>query len=206
MRRVRTGAGRPGLRERRKIATRQALSAAALRLALEHGLENVVIEDIADEAGVSLRTFRNYFSSKYEAICAPAADRAARIGDELRRQPPGDPLWKAITAAVLEHYEDRVTLDRESIAAFRLVTRAPAMRGEYLKVNSAMQRILAEAIAERLGLDADRDLLPAVVAGAVVAASQVAIQRWGDADPPVSLRPLVQEALRQLPAALAGES
>ena len=196
--------GRLGLRERHKIATRKALSAAALRLAVERGLENVVIEDIADEAGVSLRTFRNYFSNKYEAICAPAADRAARIGDALRRRPAAEPLWDAITAAVIEQYEDRaITRDRESVAAFRLVTRAPAMRGEYLKVNAAMQRILADAIAQRLGLDADQDLLPPVVAGAVVTATQVAIKRWGDADPPVALRPLVEKALRQLPAALA---
>jgi len=196
--------GRLGLRERHKIATRKALSAAALRLAVERGLENVVIEDIADEAGVSLRTFRNYFSNKYEAICAPAADRAARIGDALRRRPAAEPLWDAITAAVIEQYEDRaITRDRESVAAFRLVTRAPAMRGEYLKVNAAMQRILADAIAQRLGLDADQDLLPPVVAGAVVTATQVAIKQWGVADPPVALRPLVEKALRQLPAALA---
>jgi len=45
---------------------------AALRLAVERGLENVTVEDITAEAGVSLRTFGNYFSSKYEAICAPA--------------------------------------------------------------------------------------------------------------------------------------
>ena len=49
-----------------------AIPMAALRLAVERGLENVTVEDITAEAGVSLRTFGNYFSSKYEAICAPA--------------------------------------------------------------------------------------------------------------------------------------
>ncbi len=52
----------------------------ALRLAVERGLENVTVEDITAEAGVSLRTFGNYFSSKYEAICAIGTDRARRIG------------------------------------------------------------------------------------------------------------------------------
>src|SRR5260221_14493834 len=85
-----------GLRERKKRATRQALSLAAMRLAAQRGLENVLIDDIAAEVGVSPRTFNNYFSSKYEAICGLAVDRARRIGDELRQRPAGEPLWDAI--------------------------------------------------------------------------------------------------------------
>ena len=61
-----------GLRERKKLATRQALGTAAMQLAVERGLENVLVEDIAAAADVSPRTFNNYFASKYEAISALA--------------------------------------------------------------------------------------------------------------------------------------
>ena len=64
---------------------------AALRLAVERGLENVTVEDITAVAGVSLRTFGNYFSSKYEAICAIRTDRARRIGATLA----GASGWRA---------------------------------------------------------------------------------------------------------------
>ena len=74
---------------------------AALRLA-ERGLENVTVEDITAEAGVSLRTFGNYFSSKYEAICAIGTDRARRIGATLLARPAGERLWGAIAGALLE--------------------------------------------------------------------------------------------------------
>jgi AcrR family transcriptional regulator len=68
-----------GLRERKKAQTRAALSWAALRLTVEHGFNNVKVEDIAEAAGVSPRTFNNYFSSKGEAIVARHLDRCLRI-------------------------------------------------------------------------------------------------------------------------------
>src|SRR5713226_7002153 len=59
-----------GLRERKKSETRAALSWAAVRLIVERGGENVLVEDIAAAAGVSPRTFSNYFSGKGEAVAA----------------------------------------------------------------------------------------------------------------------------------------
>jgi AcrR family transcriptional regulator len=191
-----------GRRDRKKLATRHALSSAALALAIERGLENVTIEDITARADVAVRTFSNYFASKYEAICAIGADRARQIGMSLLERPAGEPLWEALTSAVLQHYEgtDQV-LDRESMAAVRLVVASAALRGEYLKVNFQMQDALATAIAKRTGVDPLTDMYPQILAGAVTAASQVAIRHWYAADPPVPLRPLIELALRQLAAA-----
>ena len=191
-----------GLRERKKLATRQALSSAALRLAIEQGLDNVTIEDITAEADVALRTFRNYFASKYEAVAAIGADRARRIGMSLLERPAAEPLWEALTHAVLEHYEGTEQApSRETMAALGRVLQTPAMRGEYLKVNFEMQNALAAAIAERMGTDLGADMFPQVLAGAVTAASQVAIRRWYAADPPEPLRPILERALRQLASA-----
>ena len=192
------------LRERKKLATRQALSSAALRLAVERGLDNVTIENITAEADVALRTFRNYFASKYEAVAAIGADRARRIGMSLLERPVTEPLWEALTHAVLEHYEGTdQAFGRERMAALGRVLQTPAMRGEYLKVNFEMQNALAAAIAERIGTGLEADMFPQVLAGAVTAASQVAIRRWYAADPPEPLRPILERALRQLASACA---
>ena len=189
---------RGGLRERKKLAVRRALGSAAVRLAVERGVENVTIEDIRAEAGVSLRTFGNYFSSKYEAICALGTDRARRIGAELLARPAGEPLWEALVNAALAHYEGA---DGEWLAGLKLVMTAPAIRGEYLKVSFEMQEALAEAIAARTGVDVEQDMYPQVLAGAVTAAAQVAVGRWAAADPPVPLGPLLRSALDQLATA-----
>ena len=191
-----------GLRERKKLATRRALSDSALRLAIERGLENVTIEDITAEANVALRTFRNYFASKYEAVATIGADRARRIGASLLQRPPGEPLWQALTRAVLEHYEGTdQAFSRETMTALGQVLQTPAMRAEYLKINFEMQNALAAAIAERTGTDLEADMYPQILAGAVTAATQVAIRRWYAADPPVALRPMLELALRQLASA-----
>ena len=85
---VTDGSPLPGRRERKKLATRHALSSAALQLAVERGLENVTIEDITDRADVSLRTFRNYFAASTRRF---ARSRRTGPGTSVRRCLSGRP-------------------------------------------------------------------------------------------------------------------
>jgi AcrR family transcriptional regulator len=195
------------LRQRKKWATRHAIGAAALRLALERGLDGLLVSDIAAEANVSPRTFNNYFSSKYEAICSTGLDRSRQVGDELRRRPLHEPLWEALVNALLSHYDvNDVAPTKGSVTALWLLMSSPAIQSEYLKVNATMQHILAEAIADRVGLNVERDMFPMILAGAVTATSQVALQRWFEADPPTRIRPLLRKALGQLATACSSQA
>lgn len=191
-----------GLRERKKQETRAAISDAALRLAVTRGFENVLIDDIAAEAGVSPRTVNNYFSSKQEAIVSRAVDRARRAADVLAERPPEEPLWEALTHAIVAQYENASMPGVERQAGIRLMLAAPAVRAEFLNVHFESQRALAAAIARRTGLDAERDLYPSLAAGAAAAAESAAMGLWVTADPPVDLEPLLRDALRQLAAGL----
>ncbi|WP_256862770.1 TetR family transcriptional regulator [Microbispora sp. GKU 823] len=198
---------RPGLRERKKQETRIALSWAAIRLAVERGLENVRVEDIAAEARVAPRTFNNYFSSKGEAIAARHLDRARLMAQELRRRPASEPLWEAIKIAVVtqlamgEEY-DAGQPDQQWQTGVRLMISEPSLQGEMLKANAIAEDELAAAIAERTGTDVARDLYPRLVAGAAGAAIRVAMDQWLRADPPVPVRPLIEDALDRLAAGL----
>jgi AcrR family transcriptional regulator len=193
----------PGLRERKKQQTREALSWAALRLAVERGLGNVLVEDIAAEAGVSPRTYNNYFSSKAEAITWRHLDRARRIADLLRARPPGEPLWESITcAAVAQAGGERASPEPEWIAGVRLMLSEPELQGEFLRAGAAAERECAVAIAERTGTDPDRDMYPRLVAAAIGVAILVANEQWVRAEPPVPLAPLLRDALTQIAAGL----
>lgn len=188
-----------GLRERKKIATRNALGVAAMQLVIERGVDNVLVEDIAEAAGVSARTFNNYFGSKYEAICALGFDRAMRIGAALREQPADEDLWTAITTAVMSEYgaADH-PLEPEWMAGIRVVTSTPALQGEYLKVQATIQYSLAEAIAIRVGSSAAGRMFPRILAAAVTGAVQTVMERWVHSEPPTALGPLMERGLREL--------
>jgi AcrR family transcriptional regulator len=187
-----------GMRERKKLATREALSAAALRLALEHGPQNVRVDDIAEAAGVSPRTYNNYFSSREQAIMVGlAAERGARVAAALRARPVDEPLEHAVVGALVEQYSDDGEPDPDALA---LITSAPALQAEFLDTIAAIERPLAEAIAARTG--ADGELGPEVRAAAVSAAARVAAQRWLQPEPDTKFSVMLRDALTWIAPAL----
>lgn len=179
-----------GLRERKKLQTREALGWAAMNLAATHGLENVRVEEIASAAGVSPRTFNNYFSSREEAIISVVSDRSRRIGLALLARPAGEPLDVALTEAVLEEHLHGREPDKKSALQTRMIMSHPALRGEFLKNMAAREGDIAHAIAVRGGYDQDNDLFPRILASAVIAASRVATEYW--------LRPTTDEPYSDL--------
>jgi AcrR family transcriptional regulator len=187
-----------GLRERKKLATKQALAFTAMRLAVERGLENVRVEDITDAVNVSRRTFTNYFSSKEEAIASLNADRAAQAAEDLRDRPAGEPLADSLAEVFAAQHRAATGIDRERAEAIRMVASSPALAGEYLKTLADAEGPLAKAIAERTGADPRADLYPHVLAAAVTAAVRAATGHWMTNGCAGSLPDLIRQAVRQV--------
>src|SRR3984885_7672713 len=80
------------LRERKKLATRHELRRVTLRLVAERGFSNVTVEEIAEAANVSPRTFFNYFPSKEAALFGADPELAAATRDAIVGQTPGAPV------------------------------------------------------------------------------------------------------------------
>lgn len=201
--------GQPlGLRERKKLDTRRALSDSALELMFERGLENVVREDIAARAGVSVRTFNNYFSGKFDALAFRQLDRVRRTIEILGSRPAEEPLWEAITAAVIGPMEADALADGsaelriptpEQLVETRKLIAAPEMRA---MLSKGVEDDLIAAIAARTGTDPERDMYPRLVAGAVFIAQQAAIEIYVRAEPPVPVDTLIRQALATFAAGL----
>jgi AcrR family transcriptional regulator len=202
-----------GLRARKKEQTRIALSWATIRLAVERGLANVRVEDIAAEVGVSPRTFNNYFASKGEAIADRELQRFRQFAAALRERPADEPLWPAITAAVLDRYpltgetdagSDQgvdETARRRWVEGVRLMIAEPAVQRDLAAAYAAAEQQLAAAVAARTGTDVDRDMFPRLVAGAVGVALGTARQQWMR-DQSVPIAELIADALAQVAGGL----
>ncbi|MFC6015654.1 TetR/AcrR family transcriptional regulator [Plantactinospora solaniradicis] len=165
---------RPDLRERKKRATQEALREAALRLALEHGTANVRVGDIAEAAGVSPRTYNNYFSSREQAIVAAVtAQREARIAEAIAAQPAHVPLADAVAAAIVHIY---TTPGDDDHAALLLIATDPALRHVFLDTTAGIEPPLTTAIAQRLGHPDQHTAR--ILAASVTAAVRIALERW----------------------------
>src|SRR4030095_12059981 len=161
----------PGLRERKKRATREALRLAALRLAVEKGWDQVRVEDIAAEAGGSTRTFNNYFASKEEAFLATAYDRGARMQAALAARPAEEPLWPAVIEAVVHGFATEAVALRQA----RRIRPTPTLAAEQLKAIMVIEQGLAEGIARRIGTDVEHDLYPRLLSAAAAGGTSARI-------------------------------
>jgi AcrR family transcriptional regulator len=164
----------PGLRERKKQATRKALREAALRLALERGPDNVRVDDIAEAAGVSPRTYNNYFASREQAIVAAVtAEREARVAAAVAARPPSIRLADAVVEAILEQYTDPGGHDHDALL---LLTTHPALRDAFAGTAAGIEDPLTAVIAERIGDTGQHTAR--VLSASIAAAVRIALQQW----------------------------
>jgi AcrR family transcriptional regulator len=188
-----------GLRERKKEATRQALHEAAVRLAVEHGLEGLTVEAIADAADVSRRTFSNYFANKEEALLHSDQVRLRRLLELLRERPADESPEHALAASARELIAGD-TSDPRWLAQVRLLRRHPSLLARQVAQYADAERSLADLVAERLPPDADRALRARLLAATLLTTVRVAVQQWME-DPSAPLPEVLERALALLRSA-----
>ncbi|WP_072691202.1 TetR/AcrR family transcriptional regulator [Rhodococcus marinonascens] len=188
-----------GLRDRKKAATRAALSTAAARLARVSGIESVTADAIASEVGVSPRTFHNYFSSKEEAVLAHFEESVYDWVNLLRARPSDEPIWDSLEHVVVQIVTDGTRSLEETAAIMELVESSPALLAKKLEVHLRVTRLIGEVIAERTGTDIDTDLYPNLLHTVVGAACRASFDLWmGGKSGASGPEELVRGAMRQL--------
>ncbi|MCP2341830.1 TetR family transcriptional regulator [Actinomadura rupiterrae] len=163
-----------GPRARRVARTRAALAAAALEIVAERGFRALTVQEIADRAGVSRRTFSRYFAGREDALVEPVRDDCARINAALAARPADERPVVAYRNAVLDWLGSGAPHEARAELLRTVHAEAPA-EAAYQRVIAAAEDRTAEIFADRLGAD---DLRPVVLAAACAGALRAAIRWW----------------------------
>ncbi|WP_132991649.1 TetR/AcrR family transcriptional regulator [Gordonia zhaorongruii] len=166
-----------GLRERQRTETLHRLHDAAVELVREDGMTAATVSAIADRAGVSRRTFFNYYATKEDAVlgAGPAhvpdgaidglLDGDDRLGDAVRlvirvvrtiRHTPTDRV--ALRKLRSANPELRERTQQHTIHAYQLLADALAERYEGAQADSAIALILIAVSAVRFAYRHDPDI------------------------------------------------
>lgn len=166
---------RAGLRERKKLRTRRAISDVATGLFAERGFDQVTIAEIARVADVSVNTIFNYFGAKEDLFF----DRQAEVEDHwskvVRERSPGESVVAALRRDYLDALERREPRSglAEGIARFgRLILASPALRAREREISERSEAALAETLARETGA-AEDDFPPYLVAGQIAGVLKV---------------------------------
>jgi AcrR family transcriptional regulator len=179
----------PGLRERKKQRTRQALYEAATRLFLAQGYARTTVAEIAAEAGVSEKTLFNYFSSKEDLLFRYRYQRIAAMElglvEELRHTTPEQALARIVEQVVGWALSGEEPGKELSLAQARLILVEPELRARSLDVSWELEHRLAavlhETYPERFDAITAASLVGAML-GALGAAMRVAIEHVSSPD------------------------
>lgn len=191
-----------GRRDLRKQQTRAALTGAALRLCSVRGFDHVTVDDISAEAGVSARTFFNYFASKEDAVLGDHLVEVDAMRARLAVLLPTMGVLEAVRRAVLLVVA-AMEADRDHwFLRMEIIHRSPQLLPRLVLSNAEAERATTEQIAAHLGVDPMRHGYPALVVATTSAAFRVAATRWMAAAGGLSLGALVDEAFTALAAGL----
>ena len=173
-----------GLRERRRRQTSTDIRDAAMRLTQERGWDKVTIEEICIEAGISTRTFFNYFPNKESAIAYGPSDIPPELVEEFVAAGPASysvVLDELITLAA-HHLRDMPPDRDQAETMLELAKTTPAVLAAFLADLERFQNHLIDIVARRQAMRADEEI-PAVISALALTAIRSGIERWTSGEP-----------------------
>jgi AcrR family transcriptional regulator len=166
-----------GLTERHKERTHRELASAAARLFLERGYAATTVQDIAEAADVSPRTFFRYFPSKEDTITAIVGSSVDDIIDHLETHPE-DLVLRVALGNALGVVASQVRRDLDASRAFRkLLSTTPALHGRWLEEQRRSRNRLAGALGPWFG-GPPAPLRAHLAAGSAQLAVEIAVESW----------------------------
>jgi AcrR family transcriptional regulator len=187
-----------GLRERKKQRTRADLADAADRLFAERGFDDVTIDEIAEAADVSPRTFYRYFASKEDLVLGGMDEVHETFRSHLATRPPDEPVIDSIRAAFAALAGDMSRDPERSLRQGALIRSTPSLVLRRVQRQAALEAQVTPMLAERLGSSGPDDLRAPLLLACAFSAFRIATIAWMQSGATASLPDLIDDALAQL--------
>ena len=182
-----------GLRERKRAATRAAITAAARALTAERGLNGYTVEEVCERADISRRTFFNYFPTKEDAILGHIDDGIpADVLEEFvaggNASPPGEispTLFQDLVRLSLRLSEHMAASEEETRQLIGVVKKEPQLILRIIGVTEQREAQFARDVALREGVAADHPVvqMAVVLLGTIARKSSMAYFSEGNNRP-----------------------
>jgi len=187
------------LRDRKRARTRRMIQAEAMRLFADKGYYGTTVEDIADAAAISPRTFFRYFATKEDVVTWDGQDLPPAESPVPR--PAGTLVAEAVHAvfrAMMSKFDHQ---DRDLVVArLRLVFTIPEIRSRYWSDQPDAPSVFRSMLAAR-NIPVDEPQVRVVVM-AILNAAAVAMDCWQRDGGTGDLVTLFDEAVDALAAAM----
>jgi AcrR family transcriptional regulator len=161
----------PGLRERKKLQTRQLIAETARRLFAERSFESVTVADVARAADVSEATVFNYFPTKEDLFYSGLEAFEEELLASIREREPGESVVAAFGRFVSQPRGLLAARDPESVerlaAISRVIVESPALLAREQRIFAGYTDSLAALLAEETNADA-ADVRPWVAANTLM--------------------------------------
>jgi AcrR family transcriptional regulator len=155
-----------GLRERKKLRTRELIAEAALELFSAQGYQATTVAQIAEAADVSERTVFGYFATKEDILFADHLALEEGLAKALEQRPGGAVVLDTLREFVIENLS---RFDKQARIRWQIVRHDDLLLAHQRARQAAFGEVTAQAIAAELGERVD-DLRPQLVTAAVIAA------------------------------------
>lgn len=140
----------PGLRERKKRATRTAIHDVAMSLFADQGFAGTTIDEIADGADVSRATVFSYFPTKEDIVFGDAPAAIDSLASALRDRPSETGVVSCVRAWLGE-----LTgwIEPGLVLQVRLIREVPSVAARQLRLHRDLENVIGEALAAELKFD-----------------------------------------------------
>lgn len=186
-----------GLRERKAAQARLALKRSAFRLFKKKGFDATSVDEIADAADLSARTFFRYFASKEDVVFTQAEEDLAVIRGHVVAAPAGTPPFEVLEEAVVAYAAGLEGRREEMVVRFQLVAGSPVLQAKDRSQREAWAADLAAALGQRGGQGVSSDV-HRLLAGMALSALSLGLQSWAEQDGAGNPADLIRVTLRSL--------